>query len=257
MAITQGVGSPQTLDDGQTGIQRANQFVTVRTVGARDLVRRLNELTQAASSESILSDAVTRASRPILVGYKTKARSHEATGNLHKSVDRKVKTYAGESGPAAVAVVGPRQTGPVGSRPGIESGNHAWLVEFGTKPRRPGTRGRRTYVNVHQAINGRMRRSSTLNDQQFQNMSRGYYFLMGSKDERVNAGGRPGYSRDFAGPGPRGDGRPQHPIMLSPGETIAKMPALGLMEKTIQENASDCLGILRIYLEAAIAIRGG
>lgn len=257
MAITQGIGAPQILEDGQTGLQRANQFVSVSTAGARDLVKRLNELVQAASSEKILSEAVDRASRPILEDYSALAQRHEATGNLYKSVDKKIKTYAGENGPAAVAVVGPRQTGPVGSRPGVESGNHAWLVEFGTKPRKPGTRGRRTYVNVHQSINGRMRRVGSFNDQEFSNKSRGYYFLMGSKDERVNAGGRRGYSRDFAGPGPGGDGRPQHPITLGPNETIAGMPPLSLMQDTIAANGRDCLAILRAYLETSIAIRGG
>lgn len=258
MAISQGVGSPQILEGGLTGVQQANQFVTVQTAGARDLVRRLNELVQAASSERILSEAVDRASRPIRDEYRDSARRHEATGNLYKSVGKpKVKTYAGENGPAAVAVVGPRQTGAVGSRPGVESGNHAWLVEFGTKPRKPGSRGRRTYINVHQSINKRMKYSGGFNDREFSQMGRGFYFLMGSKYEREGASGRPGYSRDFAGPGPRGDGRPQHPISLAPGETIEGMPAIGLMQRAINSNGSQCLQILKAYLEREIAVRGG
>lgn len=258
MSISQGIGAPQVLESGQTGVERANQFVTVKTAGARDLVKRLNELVQAASSARILSEAVDRASRPIRDDYRDAARRHEATGNLYKSVGKpKVKTYTGTDGPAAVAVVGPRQTGPVGSRPGVESGNHAWLIEFGTKPRKPGTRGRRTYVNVHQMINKRMKFSGGFNDREFAQMGRGFYFLMGSKYEREGARGRRGYSRDFAGPGPRGDGRPQHPISLAPGDTIAEMRPLGLMERAITGNGSQALSILKAYLEREIAVRGG
>jgi hypothetical protein len=257
MALTQGIGSPQELDGGVTGLERAKQFVTIKTAGARDLVRRLNELVQAASSEQILKKAVSEASRPIRNAYASAAQAREATGNLYKSVDTKTKTYAGDNGPAAVAVVGPRQTGAVGSRPGVESGNHAWLIEFGTKARKPGTRGRRTYVNVHQLVNKRFRRSGSFNNEQFANMPRGYYFLMGSLNKRVNAGGRPGYSRDFAGPGPGGDGRPQHPIVLAPGETIAGMKPQKLMENAINQHGGEALSILRARLQAEIAIRGG
>jgi hypothetical protein len=257
MAIVQGIGSPQELDGGGTGLDRANQFVTVKTAGARDLVRRLNELVQAASSEQILKKAVREASKPISDAYASAAQAREATGNLYKSVDAKTKTYAGDNGPAAVAVVGPRQTGPVGSRPGVESGNHAWLIEFGTKARKPGSRGRRTYINVHQLINKRFRRSGSFNNSQFATMPRGYYFLMGSLDERVNAGGRPGYSRDFAGPGPGGDGRPQHPIVLAPGETLAGMKPQNLMENAINQHGSEALSILRSRLQSEIAVRGG
>lgn len=255
MAISQGIGAPQVLESGQTGVERANQFVTVKTAGARDLVKRLNELVQAASSARILAEAVDRASRPIRDDYRDAARRHEATGNLYKSVGKpKVKTYAGTDGPAAVAVVGPRQTGPVGSRPGVESGNHAWLIEFGTKPRKPGTRGRRTYVNVHQMINKRMKFSGGFNDREFSQMGRGFYFLMGSKYEREGASGRPGYSRDFSD---SYGTREQHPISLAPGDTIAGMRPLGLMERAITGNGSQALSILKAYLEREIAVRGG
>lgn len=255
MAISQGIGSPQILDDGQTGVERANQFVTVRTAGARDLVRRLNELVQAASSERILAEAVDRASRPIRDDYRDAARRREATGNLYRAVGKpKIKTYTGQDGPAAVAVVGPRQTGPVGSRPGAESGNHAWLVEFGTKPRKPGSRGRRTYINVHQSINKKMKFSGGFNDQEFAQMGRGFYFLMGSKYEREGARGKPGYSRDFSD---SYGTREQHPISLAPGETIAGMRPLGLMERAITGNGSQALAILKAYLEREIAVRGG
>lgn len=255
MAITQGVGSPQVLDSGFTGVQQANQFVTVKTAGARDLVKRLNELVQAASSERILSEAVDRASRPIRDDYRNAARQREATGNLYKSVGKpKIVTYTGTDGPAAVAVVGPRQTGAVGSRPGAESGNHAWLIEFGTKDRKPGSRGRRTYVNVHQLINKRMKFSGSLNDTEFAQKGKGFYFLMGSKYKREGARGRPGYSRDFSD---SYGTREQHPISLAPGETIAGMKPYGLMERAITGNGSQALSILKAYLEREIAVRGG
>lgn len=258
MALYQGIGVAQQLDGGQTGVERANQFVTVRTAGARELVRRLNELVQAASSEQILASAVERAASPIREEYRNSAKQREATGNLYKSVGKpKIKTYAGEDGPAAVAVVGPRQTGAVGSRPGVESGNHAWLIELGTKERKPGTRGRRTYINVHQMINRKMRAAGGFNNDEFSKMGRGYYFLMGSKYEREDARGRPGYSRDFAGPGPGGDGRPQHPISLAPGDTIKGMKPQGLMEKAINSAGGQALSILKAYLEREIAVRGG
>lgn len=251
MALSQGTGAPNLSEDGLTGVERAGQFVTVRTAGARELVRRFRELAAAAAPD-ILQRIVRRASEPIFNDYKALAQRHEATGNLAASVTRKYKNYA----EGAVAVVGPRQTGPVGDRPEARSGNHAWLVEFGTAPRRPGTRGRRTYINVHQMINGKMSRSGSLNDEQFRSKGKGYYFLMGSLDYRRNqAAGRSGYSRDFAGPGPRGDGREQHPITLKPGDTIAGMPALHLMEDTIQANGNEVLAILKSELIKQINLR--
>jgi hypothetical protein len=185
--------------------------------------------------------------------YEARAKSHEATGNLSASVTRKYVDYP----EGVVVVVGPRQTGPVGSTSDRRSGNHAWLVEFGTDARKPGSRGRRVYVNVHQSINRRMRKSGSFNNTQFEQMGRGYYFLMGSINEPSRRTGKPGYSRDFAGPGPGGDGRKQHPITLAPGETIAPMKPLGLMEKSISATGASVLAVLRSTLEAEINARGG
>jgi hypothetical protein len=255
MSLSQGIGSPREFDDGLTSVQQANQFVNIR-IGqdVRDLVKRLEQLASVASRPEVLRRCVRKASKPIMDGYSSRAKMHEATGNLAASVTRKYVDYAS----AAVAVVGPRQTGPVGSTSSRRSGNHAWLVEFGTSARKPGTKGRRTYINVHQAINFRMRRAGSFNNDQFARMGSGYYFLMGSINEPSRqGGGKPGYSRDFAGPGPGGDGRQQHPITLRPGETIAAMPALRLMEETIASTASQSLAMLRGALEAEINARGG
>lgn len=234
--------------DGSTGLAQAKQFVTIRTAGVRDLVNQLNELVGAVESDAILSKVVRRASRIVMEEYKTIAERHEATGNLAKSVTVIKRSYDnGRGGKAVVDVVGPRQTGNRSSMSGAESGNHAWLVEFGTDPRKPGTKGRRTYINVHQMVNRRMKLhpDKSMNDEQFKNAGRGYYFLMGSLRERAGAGGRPGYSRDFAG---GEDGREQHPITLKPGETIAPMPAMHIMRDVIEATERD----VQTALEAGI-----
>lgn len=240
---------------GSTGLQQVNQFVTIKTAGLRDMVQRLERLSDVCTSESVMRAAVRKGARIVGERYRGKAAAHVATGNLLASFDEKPKFYKNSNGSAAaVRVIGPRQTGAIASQPGAESGNHAWLVEFGTQPRRPGTEGRRTYVNVHQYVNRRMVRhpSLSMNDDQFRNAGKGVYFLMGSLRER-GPGNR--YSRDFAGPGPRGDGRRQHPITLKPGETIAPMPALHLMENTIQETGMDAFNAMQAHIRAAINAR--
>lgn len=247
--IEQGLGSPQELEGGGTGLDRANQFVTIRTAGVRDLVKNLLALAGSAASQAVLSKAVMKAKGPLEKHYIGLAKQHEATGNLARSVTHKKVKYP----EGMTVVVGPRQTGPVGSTKDKASGNHAWLTEFGSGPRKPGSRGRRAYVNVHQMINGRMSRAGSFNNQQFEQMGRGYYFLMGSLDERAGAGGKPGYSRDFASI----NGRKQHPIALSPGETIAPMKPLGLMEKTINATDRQVFELLKATLEAGITAAGG
>lgn len=248
--LSPGVGAPRTFDDGTTALERAGQFVSVRTAGVRELVQRLETLAGAASAPTAIKAACLQAAQPLESGYRARAREHEATGNLAKSVQTIYRAY--ESG--GVAVVGPRQTGNGSSKPGVESGNHAWLVEFGTKDRKPGSRGRRAYINVHQMVNGKMSRAGSFNNRQFEQMGRGYYFLMGSADER-GTGSR--YSRDFAGPGPGGDGRRQHPITLGPGDTIKGMEPEHLMQDTIQANSRRVFSILKNALEKEIAQRGG
>lgn len=253
-SITQNNPTPRDLG-GSTALEQVGQFVTIRTSGVRELVDRLNSLVTTVEANETLRKIVRKASRIVMDEYREMALRHEATGNLAKSVTVVRRSYNnGRGGKAAVDIIGPRQTGGTASQEGAESGNHAWLVEFGSGPRRPGTQGRRTYVNVHQSINGRMKLhpGKSMNDDQFKNAGRGYYFLMGSLRER---GPGSSYSRDFAGSGDRGDGRGQHPITLKPGETIAPMPALHIMRDVITDCSGDVLTSLEIGLINAINAR--
>ena len=255
--ITQNNPAPRVVE-GSTALQQVGQFVTIRTSGVRELVERLNAISTAAESQSTLSRVVRKASRIVMSKYKAQAELHEATGNLAKSVAIFKRTYDnGRGGRAVVDVIGPRQTGRSASVEGAESGNHAWLLEFGSGPRRPGTQNRRTYVNVHQMVNRKMtlHPGKSMNDDQFKNAGRGYYFLMGSLRERAGAGGKSGYSRDFAGPGSGGDGRKQHPITLKPGDVIAPMPALHLMRDVIASCERDVVSTLEAGLINAINAR--
>lgn len=249
--IEQGSGLPREIEGGGTGLDSANQFVRVRTSGVRDLVQRLQALAGAAASEANLSKAVLAASRPLKQHYIGLAKQHEATGNLARSVTHKKVTYPGDG---VTLIVGPRQTGATASTQSKASGNHAWLVEFGSGPRRPGSSGRRQYVNVHQSINRRMRRSGSFNNTQFEQMGRGYYFLMGSLDERAGAGGKAGYSRDFSD---SYGTREQHPIALGPNDTIKPMRALKLMRNTIDATDRQVYAVLESTLQQAISAAGG
>jgi hypothetical protein len=242
--ITQHSPTPRYVG-GESSLERTKGFVTIQTAGVREMAKELERLAGNASPR-LLMDAVVKASQPIAIKYAAAARQMQATGNLADSVTTEKRSYTR----AAVAITGPRQTGPVGSSDSAVSGNHAWLVEFGSGRRKPGTQGRRTYINVHQMINRRMRLHSSSNNDQFAKMSRGYYFLMGSIDEPTRQGkGRSGYSRDFM-LGVDGKSGEQHPITLHPGETIAPMPAYHLMEKTIQSTAGAVQSLLFAEINA-------
>lgn len=239
--ITQGQGSPRTFG-GQTGKSLAEGFVTVKTAGIREMAERLEALAAQMGEPKALESAVKKAGEHIKRGYKAKIRN--ATGNLSKSVYIKTKTYDA----AAVAIVGPRQTGSGRGTEENGSGNAAWLFEFGSGTRKPGTKGRRTYINVHQMINGKMRRHSSANNQQFANMSKGYYFLMGSKyEEARQAAMGKGYPHDFGISGGK-----MHPITLHPGDTYARMPASHAMEKTISEQQGAVFDTLKAAIQANI-----
>lgn len=232
--------TPTPLDfGGKTGKQTAQGFVRIGMSGMDDVLRRFYEIADSVSYAE-KKEAVRRASKPILDGYREKARQIEATGNLYRSTKTLDRKY--RSGEIAVAVTGPEQTGNAGATNKRASGNHAWLVEFGSKPRRPGTQNRRTYVNVHQMINGRMSRHSSTNDEAFGRMGAGYYFLMGSINEPTRQArmGR-GYTHDFM----RKQGDDQmRPMTLHPGETYGAMPAHHIMQKTIQQKSSQVRSIL-------------
>lgn len=237
MAIQLDATLPRTFDGGMTGKQIVEGFVGVKTAGAREIAQRLEEMARRAGQDpaKLMEKAVRAASRPIIKGYRNKVRN--VTGNLGKSMTTRVRKYDG----AAVAITGPRVTGPVGADPELGSGNHSWLVEFGTGPRKPGSQSRRTYINVHQQINFRMTRAGTFNNTQFERMGKGYYFLMGSKNERTRqAKMGSGYPHDFGSDAP-GE---MHPIVLRPGETLDPMPAQHPMERTISETSTEVLNTL-------------
>lgn len=248
MSITQSNPTPR-LVGGVTSTQSANAFVRVSMEGLEEVFEKLKRLGVAVSVQQ-KREAVKKASVPILQGYKDLAKLHEATGNLARSTKTINRDY--RNGDIAVAVTGPEQTGPVGSTAKRASGNHAWLVEFGSGPRKPGSQNRRAYINVHQMINGRMKRSSSANNEQFARMGRGYYFLMGSINEPSRqSGGRAGYSRDFM-LGKDGRSGEQHPITLGPGDTLAPMPGLHLMEKTIAQKGGQVRSLLESQLISLI-----
>jgi hypothetical protein len=239
--ITQGYGAARTFG-GQTGKSLTEGFVTVKTAGIRELAEKLEALAVQMGEPKALESAVKKAGEHIKRGYKAKIR--DATGNLSKSVYIKTKTYDA----AAVAVVGPRQTGTGRATEEKGSGNAAWLFEWGSGTRKPGTKGRRTYINVHQMINGKMRRHSSANNQQFANMSKGYYFLMGSKFEAARQAGQgKGYPHDFGYTSGK-----MHPITLGPGDTYGRMPASHAMQKTISEQQGAVFDTLKAAIQANI-----
>lgn len=222
--LTQGQGAARLVFAGEPGKSVAEGFITLQTAGIRELADEYQRMAKEFGRVARLDLIAAKGAKIIEDSYAS--RVADVTGNLKKSMGIKKKKY-GES--VGVAIVGPRMTGNQGATPKEGSGNHAWLVEFGTDKRRPGTQGRRTYINVHQAINGKMRRHSSANDAQFRNMSKGYYFLMGSKREPTRqARMGSGYPHDFG----YSDGR-MHPITLHPGEEYGAMPAQHPMERTI------------------------
>jgi hypothetical protein len=235
--ITQGQGSPRDFG-GQSGKQLTEGFVTVQTAGAREVAEQLRALANKVGEDAdrLLGDACRKAAGVIQSRYKS--RVGNVTGNLKKSVRIRTKVYPQDG--AVIAIVGPLQTGRGASQEGAESGNHAWLVEFGTGRRKPGTNGRRTYLNVHQMINGRMRRAGSFNNDQFANMSKGHYYLMGSINEPTRqARMGNGYPHDFGVTNGK-----MHPITLHPGETYGAMPPKHAMEQAISESGSEALNVL-------------
>lgn len=239
--LTQGQGAARLIG-GQTAKTLAQGFVTIQTAGLRELAEQLEKAAARFGQPADMKPIVAAGARIIEKGYAQ--RVADVTGNLKKSIKTEFRVYE----KATVAVTGPRQTGSAGSTAKNASGNHAWLVEFGSGTRKPGTRGRRTYLNVHQAINGKMTRHSSANNEQFARMSRGYYFLMGSKNEptRIAREGS-GYPHDFGYSGGR-----MHPVTLHPGDTYRPMPAKHPMERTIQAEQQRVFNTLKAALEKAI-----
>lgn len=222
---------------GQTANEIVKGFISIRTGGARELAQQLELIAARADQDAgkLREKAAKKAAKILEKGYKD--RVNNVTGNLGKSVTSKTEQYNG----VTVVVTGPShrkqsREWDVGEEPG--AGNHAWLVEFGTGARKPGSQSRRAYINVHQSINGRMKKAGSFNNSQFERMGRGYYFIMGSKNEptrKKRAGS--GYPHDFG------------PVVLGPNETYAAMPAKHPMEWTITTRSGAVLNSLMTSLQ--------
>lgn len=228
----------------------AEAFCKVQVTGLKDVLDVFDNIIDSMERADVLEKIVRKAAEPIEYDYATMASRHDQTGNLEASTTIKTKKYKY----AAVAVAGPRQTGTRGATGEFASGNHAWLMEFGSHgDRTPGTAKRKAYINVHKAINGRMTIHRRLEDaKKFHRRSEGYYFLMSSFLEPTRLARRgKGYSHDFLPAGH--DGNPNiHPYTLHPGETYGAMPAFHIMEDVILANRKEVSDLLRIGLLKAI-----
>lgn len=236
--------TPRILEGGQTGVQRAAGFVTVQTSGARELARELLRASTRFGRDATkpLTDAAKAAMKPVMDRYRQKARSNAVSGNLARSVRVQAgkKKYDG----VGIAVGGPIHV--VNSDEwDVEkkgAGNHAFLVEFGTGRRRPATQGRRTYLNVHEKINNSFRRvpngGNAFDNEQFERMGRGFYFIMGTKNNPHRKQGA-GYPHDFL-------------MALAPGQTYGPMPARHWMEESIREGSGAALQSLLAALRQQI-----
>lgn len=235
--------TPRILDGGLTGSQAAAGFVTVQTAGAREFARELLKLANRAGKDATapLTAAAKAAAKPVMEAYKKNIKP-DVTGNLRRAIAiRQGKNkYEG----VGIAVAGPLHV-VSGGEWDVEkkaAGNHAWLVEFGTGRRTVGTQNRRTYLNVHQRINGQMHRvpnaGRPFNNEQFKKMGRGYYFLMGSSNEQhpERRTGRGAFVKK-----PDGSTRP---YTLGPGDTYGAMPAKHAMQKAIQAASPQAQAVL-------------
>lgn len=235
---------PRILEGGQTGAQRAGQFVTVQTIGARELARDLLRASTRFGKDATkpLTDAAKAAMKPVMDRYRQKARANAVSGNLARSV----RVQAGKRKYEGVGIaVG----GPVHVVNSDEwdvqkkgAGNHAFLVEFGTGRRRPATQGRRTYLNVHEKINNSFRKlpnnGNAFDNEEFERMGRGFYFIMGTKNNPHRKQGA-GYPHDFL-------------MALAPGQTYGAMPARHWMEESIREGSGAALQSLLAALRTQI-----
>ena len=223
----------------------AQGFVRVDLGGIGPMIDTLKNLASVFEARDDLTKILRRAAVPIRDTYRAEALLHDQTGNLAASTTIKTKKYPGGN---AVAVAGPEQTGSAGATTDTPSGNHAWLVEFGSHgARSPANRGKRhAYVNVHKKINGKMKlHSKGVDAEKFKKMGAGYYFLMSSWKEptRQARKGR-GYSHDFL---PTGG-----VYTLKAGETYGAMPAYHLMQNTITARQADAQTIMQNGIVDAI-----
>lgn len=243
MAIVTPSTTQRIVRDGQTGSSIAGGFLSFSVDGLEDLVANLLRaaVTVGADANKPLNAACREALKPVM---KTYAESiNEVTGNLKRSVtvrNFKKKTLPGVGG----AIGGPRHF-KEGDKWDVEkrgAGNHAWLHEFGTGPRRPGTQGRRTLVNVHQRINGRFRRvgdgTQWVRNDEFDRLGRGNFFIMSSYNSRENFRGR-GYPGEFL-------------MALESGDTYGAMPPGRKMEEAIQGSRGAVMNTLMQAIQRQI-----
>lgn len=242
---------PRQIEGGQTGSQRAAGFARVRLEGNKELVRELIRLsTQFGEDATVpLTAAAKKAAKPIMEEYRRNIV--DVTGNLRRSVV--IRQGKNKYPATGIAVAGPQHA--VGGKEwDVEkkgAGNHAWLVEFGTGRRKPGSLKRRTYVNVHQRINGKMQQvgqagRSWQNNDMFENLGRGYYFLMGSKNEDHPE------RREGRGAFVKGSDGKTRPYTLQSGDTYPAMPASHIMEDAITAMRYESFNALKAELTKLI-----
>ena len=240
---------PRVLPSGQTGAQRASSFARVNVEGARELSQALLRAATGDGIDAIgpLTAAAKKSAEQVAAAYK--GNVSRVTGNLYRSVRVRAgkKKYPG----IGIAVVGPLHVVAKDDEWDLEkkgAGNHAWLAEFGTGPRRPATQNRRTYLRVHEKINGRFNRvpngGRPFDNEQFERMGRGFYFLVGSKNVPQRAQGKGAFVPDGRG-GTR-------PYFLAPNETYPAMPAKHWMERSIQQSGPAALNSLLAALRKQI-----
>ncbi len=97
--------------------------ITIDLIGDRELQRAFKTLEKKAK-RSIGRKGIAAGSTPMMKRMRALAPVGE-TGNLKKSIGRKFKRYGGVD----VAIIGPR------IKTGKFTGQHAFIVEFGTKER--------------------------------------------------------------------------------------------------------------------------
>lgn len=247
------------VDGSQTGAQRAQTFSRVKLDGAQDLVLALIRLSTRLGEDATvpLTAAAKKAAKPIMELYAENVS--DVTGNLRRSIE--IRGPKNSYPATGIAVAGPAhyKEGKEWDVLKKKAGNHAWLVEFGTGRRKPGSLKRRAYVNVHQRINGKMRRIGNsgrnwFNNEEFESLGRGYYFLMGSSKEehperREGSGAfvlvkydKKKQKRD----------KPTRPYLLRSGETYGAMPASHAMEQAISRGKTQAFGVLEKELRKLI-----
>lgn len=223
----------------------STDFVRVTLDGLGPMLDTMDSVMNKLQKQESLAKILVKAGAPIKKEYKRLALLHDATGNLAKSTTHKTRKYP--SGNVAV-IVGPRHTGTKGATDSQASGNHSWLVEFGSNGRRkPDRRGKRkTYISVHKMVNRKMSlHAPYVDSDSFGKMMKGYYFLMSSwrRPTRQARAGK-GYTHDFLPDG--------GVYTLHPGETYGAMPPLGLMKKTLLAKGTQARDIAKAGIIEAI-----